>query len=192
MQLGIADLETLFAKSKTDDKVLKQLEHELQHRKTPRAVTLLVDVRKNLNRRVHAIPTASAKPMGLTTSNHQLELHPPAQISATAAGSQSPIASVASPPPVSVTPASREPSLPPVSLDEACKILKVTLGTNWEAIEHNRRELVELAHPSRLALVSLDKRNRLSNDARRANAAYAAIAAFRCSVNAAHSDRPAE
>ena len=42
--LGIGQLEELFARSKTDLKVLKHLAHELQYRQVPRAVALLTEV----------------------------------------------------------------------------------------------------------------------------------------------------
>ena len=48
MQRGIGDLETLFAKSKTDVEVLKQLKQELQYRQVPRAVALLADVQTEM------------------------------------------------------------------------------------------------------------------------------------------------
>jgi len=37
MQQGIVQLEEMFAKCKSDAKLLKQLEHELQYRHVPRA-----------------------------------------------------------------------------------------------------------------------------------------------------------
>ena len=42
MQHGVGQLEAMFGKGKADAKLLKQLEHELQHRHVPRAVALLV------------------------------------------------------------------------------------------------------------------------------------------------------
>lgn len=44
MQQGVGQLEELFAKSKADVKVLKQLEFELQFRQVPRAIALLAQV----------------------------------------------------------------------------------------------------------------------------------------------------
>ena len=44
MQQGIGHLEDLFLKCKGDAKLLKQIEHELQHRHVPRAVALLTEV----------------------------------------------------------------------------------------------------------------------------------------------------
>jgi len=56
MQRGIGDLEALFAKSKTDVEVLKQLKHELQYRQVPRAVALLADVQTAMNGATSAKP----------------------------------------------------------------------------------------------------------------------------------------
>ena len=44
MQHGVGQLEEMFAKSRADQRVLKQLEHELQYRQVPRAVALLAEV----------------------------------------------------------------------------------------------------------------------------------------------------
>ena len=46
MQQGVAQLEALFAASRGDLRVLKQLEDELTHRQVPRAVALLAEVQK--------------------------------------------------------------------------------------------------------------------------------------------------
>lgn len=64
MQLGIADVEALFAKSKADSKVLKQLEHELQHRKVSRALSLLAEVRQTLSGLVRVVPTRIGRTHG--------------------------------------------------------------------------------------------------------------------------------
>jgi hypothetical protein len=58
MQRGVAQLEELFAKSKTDPKVLSQLEHELQYRQVPRAVALLAEVQEAM----HGATAAAASP----------------------------------------------------------------------------------------------------------------------------------
>jgi len=44
MQHGVGKLEEIFANGKADAMLLKQLEHELQHRQVPRAVALLSEV----------------------------------------------------------------------------------------------------------------------------------------------------
>ena len=44
MQHGVGQLEEMFAKGKSDPKVLKNLELELQYRQVPRAVALLAEV----------------------------------------------------------------------------------------------------------------------------------------------------
>jgi hypothetical protein len=62
MQHGIGQLETLFASSKVNLKVLKQLEHELQFRQVPRALALLEQVQA-------AIPTAGSAPAPAETGS---------------------------------------------------------------------------------------------------------------------------
>jgi hypothetical protein len=181
IQLGIADLEALFAKSTADLRVLQQLEHELQHRKVSRAVSLLVDVRKHLSGLVRVVPTSYVKPTVLAQSTRQLELH---ERSSTAApstaevGSQHPETRTAT---VSVRPvAPSQSSLPSLGLEEACRILKVAPGSTWETIEHSRRELVDRAHPERLVLMNEQKRQRASDEAKRVNLAYATLSAASC------------
>jgi DnaJ-domain-containing protein 1 len=48
LQHGVGDLEALFASSKSDHKVLKQLEDELEYRHVPRAVALMAEVQRAL------------------------------------------------------------------------------------------------------------------------------------------------
>lgn len=55
MQLGIGALEEMFAASKTDAKVLRQLENELQHRQVPRAIVLLDQVQLAMKRAASAL-----------------------------------------------------------------------------------------------------------------------------------------
>jgi DnaJ-domain-containing protein 1 len=185
MQLGVGQLEEMFAKAKADPKVLKQLEQELQYRQVPRAVTLLVDVQAAM----HGDPLAT----------------PP-----TAAPSQQPVSPIASPPvqpslweqrPALATPAAtsvvgqhqsiapavdlsvarpRSPPSPSMPLEDAYKVLKTNAGASWESIEQKRRLLVQQSHPSILRPLSDVKRTRVLANAGRVNAAYAALLAVRC------------
>jgi hypothetical protein len=65
-------------------------------------------------------------------------------------------------------------------LEDVCKVLKTAAGATWQSIEQARRLLVQQSHPSLLKLVSDERRIQALTDARRANAAYAALHAARC------------
>lgn len=83
IQHRIDALEDLFAKSKNDLKVLRQLEHELKHRQVPRAVTLLVKVRAALKPLPPTAPKASS--VGTAQSPSQAMLfEPPDQVTVSA------------------------------------------------------------------------------------------------------------
>jgi len=65
-------------------------------------------------------------------------------------------------------------------LEEAYKVLKATPGTTWESIEHIRRTLVHQSHPSRWKMLSAENRAQALTEAKRVNAAYAALSQTRC------------
>src|SRR5258705_1847075 len=95
MPLGVAQLEELFARSKTDWQALKQLEHELQFRQVPRAVALLIEVRAAMSGNASAastVPGRVAFPASMTALTPQ-PLQPSLWV-------RSPAPSVASPPDV--------------------------------------------------------------------------------------------
>ena len=185
MQHGVGQLEEMFDSGKADPKVLKQLESELQYRQVPRAVALLAEVQAAMygGAAAQQVPIVPALP--------------PARAPAPAPVSQQPDlwgrstspAIVAVPPaaPVrAVTPAIKPPGAPPVAaeapaspphmpLDEAYKVMKATPGATWESIEQTRRTLVQQSHPSRWKKLSAEKRAQTLTEARRVNAAYAAL-----------------
>ena len=185
MQHGVGQLEEMFDSGKADPKVLKQLESELQYRQVPRAVALLAEVQAAMygGAAAQQVPIVPALP--------------PARAPAPAPVSQQPDlwgrstspAIVAVPPaaPVrAVTPAIKPPEAPPVAaeapaspphmpLDEAYKVMKATPGATWESIEQTRRTLVQQSHPSRWKTLSAEKRAQTLTEARRVNAAYAAL-----------------
>jgi DnaJ-domain-containing protein 1 len=61
-------------------------------------------------------------------------------------------------------------------LEEAYKALKTTPGATWESIEQTRRMLVQQSHPSRLKSLGAERCAQVLSEARRVNAAYAALA----------------
>ncbi|MBV8033805.1 hypothetical protein [Roseateles sp.] len=66
-----------------------------------------------------------------------------------------------------------------MSLDDACKLLKVTLGSAWQEVELARRKMVLLSHPRHLVGMAPERQEAVRNEARRVNAAYALLSAAR-------------
>ena len=185
MQYGIGQLEALFGKGKADAKLLKQLEHELQHRHVPRAVALLVDVQAAMNGGVVApqAPTVPAPPAARATApiSQQPDLwgrpaSPPVVSTPATVRTAAPAVRPQEPSLVASSPAS-PPAMP---LEEAYKVLKATPGGPWESIEQTRRMLVLQSHPSRWKTLSTEKRTQVLAEAKRVNVAYAALSQTRC------------
>jgi len=55
-------------------------------------------------------------------------------------------------------------------------LLRVTAGAPWEEVEQARAKIVQRCHPDALEGLSADRRIAAVDDAKRANAAYAALA----------------
>lgn len=203
MQLGIGALEEMFEASKTDAKVLRQLENELQHRQVPRAVALLEQVQLAMKRVASSV---------LPRAQDELPLEPPASPAAAPVPVPVPVpvppppaparsapavvisAPVVQPTPPSVPQPTRPPaaepaaapqarveraSIPSLSLEDACKLLKVTLASPWQEVEVARRKLVLLSHPRHLIGMVPERQEAIRTEARRVNAAYAALSAAR-------------
>ena len=184
MQHGVGQLEEMFAKAKSDPKALKQLEHELQYRQVPRAVALLAEVQAAMYGGTPAAPSVAVPAQPLATASPPLPQQPslwerpPAAPVAVAlpVAQPRPSASAVRPPEV---PAVAKPSSPPapnMPLEEAYKVLKTTPGATWESIEQTRRMLVQQSHPSRLKSLGAERSAQTLSEARRVNAAYAALA----------------
>lgn len=183
MQHGVSQLETLFSSSKSDVKVLKQLEHELQYRKVPRAAALLAEVQAAISdappaQSLHfgTVP-ASLPDKSPTTPIQQPELFAQSPEAPTTAATSI----FASPDPVSPvdvhqpTASPRPPISAAMPVSEAYKMLKATPGSTWDSIEQTRRSLVDQSHPSRMASLSIEKRRQVQVDAKRVNDAYAIL-----------------
>ena len=185
MQHGVGQLEEMFDSGKADPKVLKQLENELQYRQVPRAVALLAEVQAAMNGGAAAqqVPIVPALPPARAPAPAPVSQQPDLWGRSTAP----PIVAVPPAAPVrAVTPAVKPPEAPPVAaktpasppdmpLDEAYKVMKATPGATWESIEQTRRTLVQQSHPSRWKKLSAEKRAQTLTEARRVNAAYAAL-----------------
>lgn len=196
MQLGIGALEEMFEASKTDAKVLRQLENELQHRQVPRAVALLEQVQLAMKRLASsALPRGQDElPLEPPAAPAPVPVPPPPERPAPAVVVVS--APVALPTPPSVPSQVRPPAVPPVaapvppvrvesapipalSFDDACKLLKVTAGAPWQEVELSRRKLVLLSHPRHVAGMAPERQEAVRDEARRVNAAYAVLSAAR-------------
>lgn len=184
MQYGVGQLEELFAKSKADQKVLKQLEHELQYRQVPRAVALLAEVQAAMyGGRASSPPAPTPTPLPAAVAPvvaRQPELWgQPAQPPAAVAPPPTTAASAVRPtPPPDLRPTA--PTEPTVPLQDAYKLLKATPSSTWESIERARRLLVQASHPGRLETLSADKRGQALAEAKRVNEAYAVLSQARC------------
>lgn len=172
MQLGVGDLESLFAKSKADVKALKQLEHELQHRQVPRAVALLSEVQAAMSRAQSLAP----QPPVATPPQKQPSLWEKPATPAAASPQAVPIKATTPPPPPKI-PKATQAFLP---LEEAYKLLKATAGSTWESIEQTRRQLVLQSHPARLKSMSPEKQAQTLAEATRVNTAYVTLSQARC------------
>jgi len=169
MQLGIMELEALFAKSRRDTQVLRNLETELEHRQVPRARSLLDSVRAAMKATDATVPSAAPgaaaadRPSAMPTQP-ELGLSKPVP-------SAPPEIKVAAP--VELNPARQfqeEGSIVPLS--EAYRLLKANPGSSWESIELVRRQLVQRASP---AIAPTEQQVHLQEEANRINAAYKAI-----------------
>lgn len=187
MQHGVGQLEELFAKSKADAKVLRQLEHELQYRQVPRAVALLAEVQAAMYGMAPAAPPSPAQkpsppPEAVPPPQPSLwDVPPPPEIRAPVPAPTvvaAPVAARAAAAPAPATAAT--PPAPVMPLDDAYKLLKATPGSTWESIEQTRRLLVLASHPQKLKGLGEGKRVQALAEASRVNAAYAVLSQARC------------
>lgn len=179
MQHGVGQLEELFAKSKADQRVLKQLEHELQHRQVPRAVALLAEVQAT----IQGLTPVPAPAPAITPPQPSLwDDRPLSTIQSPASPALLSIATpVAARPAVEpATARSATPPIPEMPLEDAYKLLKATSSSTWESIEQTRRILVQASHPEKLRALSDSKRSQALTEASRVNAAFAALSQARC------------
>jgi len=183
MQHGVGQLEELFAKSKADQRVLKQLEHELQYRQVPRAVALLAEVQAAMYGSAPA-PTPAPPPAVAPPPQPSLWDAPPPPTIRPPVPVTPPVAVpvVARPEVAPVPPRPPTPPVPAMPLDDAYKLLKATPGATWESIEQTRRLLVQASHPEKLRNQPESKRAQALADAGRVNAAYAVLSRARCSA----------
>lgn len=175
MQHGIGQLESLFAKSKVDQSVLKQLEQELQYRQVPRAVALLAEVQAAMYGETPATPPIPVPPppsvRPATPSTQQPGLWEPPAVPV----AHRPVVATTRPPGPPGVSKPPPPTTPPMPVEEAYRVLKATAGSTWESIEQTRRQLVQQSCPARLKPMSAEKRVLAQAEARRVNEAYAVL-----------------
>lgn len=198
-----------FAREHWDDASwLHMLAVELTHRTAPRAVMLYGKVAARLPTLVASVrmPAHPDAPPGSGFSDsdvRQSELFRaiPSIGASTpstpspAAGSPAPAASTRHPPvapkpvparavpeagpgPANATPAASS-AAPAMTLEEACKLLKVSTATRWDFIELARRMLVQESSPTLTGALPAHQAAKLLERARRVNAAFQVLARSR-------------
>jgi len=172
IQLGIAQLEEMFAKSKLDSKALHQIENELKYRHKSRAVALLADVQAVMN----GIAPVAVKLV--TPPLPRLDEPPIRQLDLTGRSSTNPTVPQPIAQPVQPKPLT-QPEQMAISVDDAYKLLKATPASTWESIEQTRRQLVQQTSPARTGAMSTGKQALLQVDAKRFNAAYETLSRHR-------------
>lgn len=175
MQSRIGDLEDLFATSSAKLDVLRQLEHELQFRQVPRALTLLEQVQ-----RAQASASAATSGAGSATGRAAAAGSAVRPMAATGQLSLLPTPTLVRTPQVSGHTAisGAQAPAPAMSLEAAHKILKVAPGVPWDAVELARRKIVQPSSPLTNG-VEADQRARFLATARLVNDAYAVLASAR-------------
>lgn len=199
MQSRIGDLEELFASSRGNRDVLKQLEHELQFRQVPRALTLLEQVQQAkasavATTGVAAAPRTTTTAVNAPTANAigaaraEKTWPPSGQMSLLTVPMSGQAEGASGTPAYAPVKASAQlqaklvpPPLAPqasgltVSLEDAHKLLRVVPGAPWEVVELARRKAVQLASPLSRD-VPVGQRQTMLDTARSVNAAYATLA----------------
>ncbi|MGA2083928.1 MAG: hypothetical protein ABSG60_00230 [Terracidiphilus sp.] len=195
----IDEMEQMFKSSGTELLTLKALENELVHRSTPRAVSLLKTVRKNLSLPQFigsATDTNLFDPQSITTKvanpapPQRAEPVPGLTLKPPQAPQPVSVIKPTIPPPRLVSRGEPFPFPTPVeprlevgdaimSPEEASKVLQVTLGADWETIEKSRREIVQKSHPDKVRSLPPERRRGIIEHARRANEAVQVLLGLR-------------
>lgn len=169
MHLGIMELEALFAKSRRDIQVLKNLEAELEHRQVPRARSLLASVRNTMKATDVTVPSASVA----SEATDRLSAMPAQPKLGLLNPARSVPLEITSPEPIGSRQASQSRGeLPAMAISEAYRLLEAGPSSSWESIELVRQQLVQRASP---AVATAEQQHRLQEEANRINAAYKAI-----------------
>lgn len=142
MQNGIAQIESLFASSMDDVRVLKKLQEELRHRQVPRAVVLAEKVEKALGgaKTPAGSPTATssghtiAQNPTVTPKVHQPDLWKTSNGSTQVQVPPAPVVRTPPPEAAALSTPVLAGTVSIMSLDDAYKTLKVTPGSTWAGL----------------------------------------------------------
>lgn len=180
-RLGIADLEEIFQKQGEDLTILSRLKYELSFRQVPRALALQERIRKaesSQNKSPEPEITKSVVKPSLDSSRNSSP--PTKQLDLLDVGSKPAEGLKVELPAATKGTISIEPqALPQLALDDACKILKVSIGDAWERIENARRKAVQKSSPNATRDMTTDQVQKLLSEAKLANDAAIVIAARR-------------
>lgn len=180
-RLGIADLEEIFQKQGEDLTTLSRLKHELGFRQVPRALALQERIRKaELSLNKSPDPEITVNVLKTSAEPSRSSSPPTMQLDLIGAGSKTAEVLKAEQPPIPKVTISIEPQpLPQLALDDACKILKVSISDVWEKVELSRRKLVQRSSPIVTKGMSAEQVQKLLSEAKLANDAAIVIAARR-------------
>lgn len=173
---SVGQLEELFTQKSADTETLNALAAELQHRSVPRATALLRKVTialKRGNPMVQSAPAAVFVPPLIVQAQPTSMPRPPVPK----------VQRAAILPKTILDPLKTSTESARMSLEDAYKVLRVTSTASWAEVEQARVKIVQRAHPNAVAELSAEKRAALQAEAKRANAAYASIAASRRNEN---------
>lgn len=187
-QLKVDDLEELFSKQKQDNDVLADLNAELAKRKGKRALALRGRVLKSLkllekkgdsNRKGEKTDTAGESK--LSGYNLQPLVVQPDLWSAPPQNKVARVSNTADTTSFAALPGKETdkpfPEMPPqLSVEDACLVLKVTVGDSWEKVEGARRKIVVKSSPVATKGMRPAKIKKLLADAQQANCAAIVIA----------------
>lgn len=203
LQYSITKLEDMFMAGKDDLSLLQSLDNELNYRDTARAQKLLGEVQEELARagkqgitRKFARPTASApiiapkQPDLWCAPTEEPSASPvdgpvvvpasqPSPPKPTPAHLHIPAQGPSKPPSVTVPFQETKTELPSVSAGDAYKILHVSPGSSWEAVEMARRRVVQKAFPELWKPDQVKERDKAQYEARLANEACRVLWAIR-------------
>ena len=180
-RLGIADLEEVFQKQGEDLTILSRLKHELSFRQVPRALALQERISKaESSQKKSQEPEVANKVEKPSVEPSRTSSPPTKQLDLLGAGAKAVEAPKLELPPVPKMTISIEPQpLPQLALDDACKILKVSIGDVWEKVELARRKTVQKSSPIATKGMSAEQVQKLISEAKLANDAAIVIAARR-------------
>lgn len=180
-RLGIADLEEIFQKQGGDLTILSRLKHELSFRQVPRALALQERIRiVESSQKKSQEPEDANRRAKPSLEPSRISSPPSKQLDLLGAGSDGLyVPKVELPPSPKVTTSIEPQPLPQLALDDAYKILKVSIGDVWEKVELARRKTVQKSSPIAIKGMSAEQVQKLISEAKLANDAAIVIAARR-------------